>query len=75
MNGDKHWLLDRKRVLCNVLVKNEMPIELNGVHSAMWSCVLFLASSFTALNCISGDCLDTILEKLVTQTYIAIPLS
>jgi len=46
-----------------VLVKNEMAIELNGVYSAVWSCVLFLASSFTAPNCISGDCLDTILEK------------
>jgi hypothetical protein len=78
MNGDKQWLLERKRVLCRVLVKNEMQVEL---RMSTVQCGVVCCSSLqailhqTARNCMSGDCLDTILEKWVTQHFVIIPLS
>jgi len=45
MNGDKHWLLERESVLCNVLVKNEMPIEfmMSTVQCGIVCCSLLQA--------------------------------
>lgn len=73
MNDDKHWLLERKGVLCNVLMKSEMPIELimSTVQCGVVCCSSFQASMHQ--TAFLEIVFDTILEKWVTLTYIVIP--